>query len=185
MDTKLGACNQCNQKWHYFFFTAIFHFLFLSHQYLVESLNTWYRHIAALLVFLCLNASHESDKVSFEIKYAFMFQLQFLLNQKYFLMDYGKWSISDAVWKKALPILKWLIGCSLFRRIYWVVLSQIVICILSVRLSVRPSLPPSFPPSLPPSFPPSLPPSFPPSLPPSFHPSLLSYKLYEGITVTV
>jgi len=43
IDTKLGACN-------HFFFTAIFHFLFLSHQYLVELLKTWFRHIAALLV---------------------------------------------------------------------------------------------------------------------------------------
>jgi len=32
-----------------FFFTAIFHFLFLSHQYLVELLKTWFRRIAAFL----------------------------------------------------------------------------------------------------------------------------------------
>ena len=36
--------------WHHFFFTAIFHFLFLSYQYLVESLKTWFRRIAAFLV---------------------------------------------------------------------------------------------------------------------------------------
>jgi len=34
----------------FFFFTAIFHFLFLSYQYLVESLKTWFRRIAAFLV---------------------------------------------------------------------------------------------------------------------------------------
>jgi len=35
-----------------FFFIAIFHFLFLSHQYLVETLKTWFHRIAALLVLL-------------------------------------------------------------------------------------------------------------------------------------
>jgi len=51
IDTKLGACNQCNlNNCIIFFFTAIFQFLFLSHQYLVESLKTWFRRIAALLV---------------------------------------------------------------------------------------------------------------------------------------
>ena len=56
IDTKLGACKQCNQKNGIIcFFTAIFHFLFLSHQYLVESLKTWFRLIAALLVFNCYN----------------------------------------------------------------------------------------------------------------------------------
>jgi len=31
-----------------FFLTLFFHFLFLSHQYLVESLKTWFRRIASL-----------------------------------------------------------------------------------------------------------------------------------------
>jgi len=35
-----------------FLFTAIFHFLFLSYQYLVEALKTWFRRIAAFLVFI-------------------------------------------------------------------------------------------------------------------------------------
>ena len=49
--TSQYACNQCNQNNGIIFFTAIFHFLFLSHQYLVESLKTWFRRIAAFLVF--------------------------------------------------------------------------------------------------------------------------------------
>jgi len=51
IDTKLGACNQCNQNNGIVFFTASLYFLFLSHQYLVKLLKTWFRRIAALLVF--------------------------------------------------------------------------------------------------------------------------------------
>jgi len=51
IDTKLAAWNQCNQtNGIIFFFTAMFHFLFLSYQHLVESLKTWFRRIAAFLV---------------------------------------------------------------------------------------------------------------------------------------
>jgi len=48
IDTKLGACNQKN--FLSIFFSSIFHFLFLSYQYLVESLKIWFRRIAAFLV---------------------------------------------------------------------------------------------------------------------------------------
>ena len=40
-----------------FFFPAIFHFLFLSYKYLVESLKTWFRRIAAFLVFLLIGVN--------------------------------------------------------------------------------------------------------------------------------
>jgi len=51
--TSQSACNQCNQNNSIiFFFTAIFYFLLLSHQYLVESLKTWFRRIAAFLVYI-------------------------------------------------------------------------------------------------------------------------------------
>jgi len=56
IDTKL-ATNATN-----FFFTAIIHFLFLSHQYLVESLKTWFRRIAALFV---LKIYRPSSKIYF------------------------------------------------------------------------------------------------------------------------
>ena len=35
---------------HHFFFSVIFHFFFLLHQYMVESLKTWFSRIAAFLV---------------------------------------------------------------------------------------------------------------------------------------
>jgi len=55
IDTKLGACNQCNQNNDIIILiTAIFYFLLMSHKYLVESLKTWFRCIAAFLVYLLL-----------------------------------------------------------------------------------------------------------------------------------
>ena len=53
IDIKLAAWNQCNRNnGIIFFFTAMFYFLFLSYQHLVESLKTWFRRIAAFLVLI-------------------------------------------------------------------------------------------------------------------------------------
>jgi len=63
IDTKLAAWNQCNQNNDIiFFFTAMFHFLFMSYQHLVESLKTWFRCIAAFLVFSSINVKKALEK---------------------------------------------------------------------------------------------------------------------------
>jgi len=69
IDYKLGAFNQCNQNNDIIFFTtAIFHFLFLSHRYLVKLLKTWFCRIVAFLVFtLNINQNNSGHKNEMEV----------------------------------------------------------------------------------------------------------------------